>query len=176
MARTTKRTTSKNGNSIPRKKEAPPGTVRLPHGTFVANAVPDVFDQRDLEYRPRLQPLPPETEFRPEDHYVMSQEGSSCTGHAVAALINAVQFRQGDPTHVSPYMVYALARRYDEFPGEADDGSSLRGALKGWYYHGVLPDSDWPGLRMRTEPDIDSDDALSAKAAKRPLGAFYRVN
>ena len=175
MAPPTKRTGQK-GNGSSRENHARPGSVRLAHGSFVANAVPDVFDGRDLEYRPRLQPLPREIEFRPKDHYVMSQKGSSCTGHAVAAMINAVQFSQGDATHVSPYMLYALARRYDEFPGEADEGSSLRGALKGWYYHGVLPSGDWPNLAMDPEPDIDSDDAVSAKAAQRPLGAFYRVN
>ena len=43
-------------------------------------------------------------------------------------------------------MLYALARRYDEFEGEADAGSSLRGALKGWYNHGVLPERTWPEL------------------------------
>ena len=31
-----------------------------------------------------------------------------------------------------------MARRYDEFPGVAEDaGSSLRGALKGWFKHGA---------------------------------------
>ena len=109
--------------------------------------VPDVFDARDLEYRPRLQALPKEVE-RPKDRYVMTQDGNSCTGHAVAAMVNAILANQDDTTHVSPYMLYALARRYDEFEGEADVGSSLRGALKGWYYHGVLPESEWPVLDM----------------------------
>ena len=35
-------------------------------------------------------------------------------------------------------MLYGMARRYDELRGEAPDGgSSLRGALKGWFKHGV---------------------------------------
>ena len=38
-------------------KTVTPGTVELEHGSFEANAMPDVFDARDLEYRPRLQPL-----------------------------------------------------------------------------------------------------------------------
>jgi hypothetical protein len=68
-----------------------------------------------------------------------------------------------------------MARRYDEFAGEADEGSSLRGALKGWYYHGVLPESEWPQLDPKKAPDID-DPATAELAMRRPLGAFYRVN
>jgi hypothetical protein len=36
-------------------------------------------------------------------------------------------------------MLYSMARRYDEFAGQpgVDSGSSLRGAMKGWYKHGV---------------------------------------
>lgn len=145
---------------------------------FRANAAPDAFDARDLDYRPRLQPLPPRADVRPADKadcYVMTQEGSSCTGHAVAAMVNTVLARARRPMHVSPYMLYALARRYDEFAGEQDEGSSLRGALKGWYYHGILPESDWPVLDPAVEPDID-DPATAEAAMGEPLGAFYRVN
>ena len=49
----------------------------------------------------------------------------------MAAMVNAILASQSDDTHVSPYMLYALARRYDEFEGEADAGSSLRGRLEG---------------------------------------------
>ncbi len=158
-------------------KTASPGTVTVDGTTFAADAVPDVFDVRDLDYRPRLHPLPAVKDVRPEDRFVMSQVGSSCTGHAVAAMINAVLAEQHDPVHVSPYLLYRLARRYDEFEGEADAGSSLRGALKGWYYHGAVPDTDWPNdPEAASEPDIDNDPAFSALAARRPLGAFYRVN
>ena len=72
-----------------------------------------------------------------------------------------------EPVHVSPYMLYALARRYDEFEGEAESGSSLRGALKGWYYHGVLPDTAWPALDTCPEPDL-LDPEVMAQAARQP--------
>lgn len=157
-------------------KTVGPGKVELAHGSFTANAVPDVFDARDLEYRPRLQVLPTQLECRPADHHVTTQAGNSCTGHAVAAMANAVLAAQGDRTHVSPYMLYALARRYDDFQGDADVGSSLRGALKGWYYHGLLPESRWPELDTSPEPDLDNDPDVSVLARQRPLGAFYRVN
>ena len=157
-------------------KTTPPGRVELDHDTFEANVAPDVFDARDLEYRSRLQVLPREVDFRPPDKYVMTQEGSSCTGHAVAAMVNAVLASQKDNTHVSPYMLYALARRYDEYEGDGDAGSSLRGALKGWYYHGILPVDAWPKLEMKPMPDLDLDEDVARSALERPLGAFYRVS
>ena len=41
-------------------------------------------------------------------------------------------------------MLYKFARRYDEYEGENYDGSSCRGALKGWYHNGVYIESKWP--------------------------------
>jgi len=161
-------------------KTVPAGDVTVPAtgATFRANAMPDPFDARDLEYRPRLQPLPAQLDVRPKEktrYHVMTQQGDSCTGHAVAALINTVLAQQGRDIRVSPYMLYAMARRYDDISGEADQGSSLRGALKGWYYHGVLPESAWPDLDPAKAPDID-EPSTAELAMREPLGAFYRVN
>jgi hypothetical protein len=153
------------------------GSISVGGQTVQARALPDVFDDRDLAYHPMLRMLPQVVDGRVVgDRYVMTQKGQSCTGHAVAAMINAVLAKYDDPVHVSPYMLYALGRRYDEFPGSADAGSSLRGVLKGWYYHGVLPDNDWPKDAKGPGPDIDHDAQLAERALDRPLGAFYRVN
>jgi hypothetical protein len=157
-------------------KTQAPGTIEIPEvGTFVADAVPDPFDERDLEYRPRLEPLPDRLDQRPQK-YVMKQRGNSCTGHALAAVINTVLGRastNGQAPRVSPYMLYYLARRYDEYEGEADEGSSLRGALKGWFHHGVVLEQRWAHLRRPR--DIETD-RFVAEARERPLGTFYRVN
>ena len=164
------------------------GSIDIPGvGTFAANAVPDPFDARDLEYRPKLQALPPIVDQR-AGQVVLQQVGQSCTGHALAAVINTVLAHPAPPVdrarpissgrakpRVSPYMLYRLARRYDEFPGEADAGSSLRGAFKGWFHHGAALEGEWPRLDMATEPDLDDDHNLAAWR-ERPLGAFYRVN
>ena len=40
-------------------------------------------------------------------------------------------------------MLYRLARRYDDLSGEADVGSQLRAAFKGWLRHGVALDREW---------------------------------
>jgi pimeloyl-ACP methyl ester carboxylesterase len=170
-------------------KTAPPGQVNLPTGhTFIAGAVPDPFDARDLEYRSRLEPLPTVLDNRDalaKKLVVLEQQGNSCTGHAVATVINTVLSRgfqakikrnpKAEPVRASPYMLYRLARRYDEFQGEADTGSSLRAAFKGWFRHGVLEDKDWAALNMPTEPDLE-DPQIVDRCRERPLGAFYRVN
>ena len=159
-------------------KTVPPGSVAIPGvGEFVANAVPDPFDARDFEYRPRLQPLPASIDWRdaPGRRTVLHQQGSSCTGHAVATIVNTVLARAAGRhrgPQVSPHMLYYLARRYDEFPGEEDEGSSLRGAFKGWFHHGVALDAHWT---QDPTPDLD-DPAFIAKCEAYPLGAFYRVN
>ena len=172
------------------------GVIDVPGvGEFSVNALPDPFDARDLEYRPKLEPLPSIVDQRSgrASHRMLKQVGQSCTGHALAAVIETVLARPAPGTNgtngtsgarrpvarrgtrVSPYMLYRLARRYDEFPGEADAGSSLRGAFKGWFHHGVALSSQWPTLELEDEPDLDSEGNLTAWR-ERPLGAFYRVN
>src|SRR5262245_19365444 len=174
----------------PMAKTNVPATVTVGGKPFEANARPDVYGLRDLEYRPRLQPLAPAMDARPSkgQFEVLDQEGQSCTGHAIAAVINTVLAQQAATLHlpkpgaVSPYMLYRLARRYDEFPGDADVGSSLRGAFKGWLRHGVALASQWEELaRAEGEtvehamPDLDNP-AFVAACRQRPLGAYYRVN
>jgi hypothetical protein len=64
----------------------------------------------------------------------------ACTGYGLATVANYLQLRRRViPTRspVSPRMLYTMARRYDEWPGEDYEGSSARGAMKGWHKHGV---------------------------------------
>ena len=49
-------------------------------------------------------------------------------------------------------MLYEMAKRYDEWPGEDYDGSSARGAMKGWHKHGVCSDEHWRYKTRRTSP------------------------
>src|SRR5438552_9828994 len=159
-----------------------PSQLTVGRRTFTTDALPDPFDQNDLVYRPRLQLLP-EMLDRRAGVPLLDQKGQSCTGHAVAALIDTVLAKplsktpeHGAPnrttTDVSPYMLYAMARRYDEFPGTADVGSSLRGAFKGWYHHGVCTANLWTDSR----PGDLTDRHFVAKCFEIPLGAYYRVN
>ncbi len=99
----------------------------------------------------------------------------SCTGFGLATVAHYLLRThrvESDATEVSPFMLYDLARRYDEWPGEAYDGSSCRGAMKGWNKHGVCAVKTWP----RSRPGAPLDHASVEDAARRPLGAYFRVN
>jgi hypothetical protein len=70
-------------------------------------------------------------------------------------------------------MIYEMARRYDEWPGEAYSGSSARGAMKGWERHGVCTRQRWPdelhGPHNFTQERAD-------EGTRTPGGAYYRVD
>lgn len=154
-------------------KSVLPNQFDIAGRSFTTNAVPDPFDERDFQYRPRLEPLKPRIAPPPRSaRHVMTQEGNSCTGHALASAINAALAKAGSGrsrSRVSPRMLYHFALRYDEFPGERDEGSSLRAALRGWFYHGVCLETKWP-------PGDVNEPEFVRHCRERPCGAFYRVN
>jgi hypothetical protein len=103
---------------------------------------------------------------------------SACTGFALASVVNFLLREHRDPKSrpISPFMLYSMARRYDEFPGAtADTGSSLRGAMKGWYRHGACLFDLWKTLDMPPPVARPARDWW-LDAAQRPLGAYYRVD
>lgn len=151
-------------------------------------AVPDTVDFRDAMFTPTLVEVPVE---RPLELYLdtmneglkildQGQEGA-CTGFALAAIANYLlwtgqRFRgERDPDRTSPWMLYRMAQRYDEWPGEGYSGSSARGAMKAWHKHGVCSDEHWC-----QGDDSDQNPQLWPRrwqdAVRRPLGAYYRVN
>jgi hypothetical protein len=161
------------------------------------DARPDRLDLRDLVYRSPLRSLPARW---PQDAdlklllpaYVKAgrilnqgNEGA-CTGFGLACVTNYLYWLRHleapargrkPPVTVSPRMFYELAKLYDEWPGQDYDGSSCRGALKGWHKHGVCSSTLWPyplsadgaGIFERPAPGWDED------ATGRPLGVYYRV-
>lgn len=145
------------------------------------DARPDTLDFRDRMYVPTLIEVP---ETIPLSSYtrlglpVLDQgtEGA-CTGFGLAAVANYLLWtRRVRPRKqgVSARMLYTMARRYDEWPGEKYEGSSARGAVKGWHKHGVCGERLWPyrGLKQ----DAGLTDARAKEASARSLGAYYRVN
>lgn len=145
----------------------------LPKSKMPLSAIPDPIDFRDLMYLPTLVQVPRENPV--ELHLsrkipVLDQKKEgSCTGFALATVIHTlVQLRDNTlPHQASPHMLYEMAKRYDEWPGEKYEGSSARGAIKGWHKHGVCRETLWKGTLTG---DV-SRDALSLT-----LGAYYRVN
>jgi hypothetical protein len=100
------------------------------------------------------------------------QEGA-CTGFALAAVINFLLRRRNITNrYVSPRMLYEMARRYDQWPGENYEGSSARGAMIGWVRHGVCSRSSWSDDAHGAEHLTQS---IANEAIRTPGGAFYRV-
>jgi hypothetical protein len=139
---------------------------------------PDALDFRDLPFRPNIGVTPKQRLFPSLNLEVKNQgDTSACTGFALSLVVEYLLRRaQRENSTVSPYMLYSMARRYDEFPGSKDEGSSLRGALKGWFKHGACADSLWQTrVDMPPVPDNPKKDWW-LDAVRRPLGAYYRIN
>ncbi|GAA5482468.1 C1 family peptidase [Haloferula sargassicola] len=104
------------------------------------------------------------------------QEGA-CTGFGLAAVANyllATRRDSPDPTPVSTRMLYEMAKRNDEWAGEDYEGSSARGAMKGWHKFGVCSEDLWPYKFGKSDPNPNHPRLDDAR--KRPLGAYFRVN
>lgn len=158
---------------MPKRKTSTPPAALIPR----RNVVPDALDLRDRPYQPSIAVSPALT-LRPQVilPVLNQQDSSACTGFALASVVHHLQRRREPKAPpVSPWMIYSMARRYDEFPGAADDtGSSLRGAMKGWYRHGVCREALWQSIAMPPAAKRAGDDWW-LDAARRPLGAYYRV-
>lgn len=141
--------------------------------TRVRDTLRDSADFRDRIYRPALVQLAEKITPDPERIVVLDQgtEGA-CTGFGLAAAINYLNRGRGKDELVSPRMLYNMAKRHDRWPGEAYDGSSARGAMKGWHKNGVCPNKTWPYNPER--PGYFTRRRQLA-ALEYPLGAYYRV-
>lgn len=146
----------------------------------------DTLDFRDKMYLPTLIEVPSERtlkQYREHRIPILNQgyEGA-CTGYGLATVVNYLLTTRkvgSDCSAVSPRMLYELAKRYDEWPGENYPGSSARGAMKGWHKHGVCSEEMWPSVPSKENKGqllAGLNDARTADALRRPLGAYYRVN
>lgn len=161
------------------------------HAASTARRTATKKDPADLRDRPYLPPplslpdeYPPNTDLaRHFTAYIKAglildqgQEGA-CTGFGLSCVVNYLRWRkQGLPVKiesVSPRMFYNFARRYDEYEGEDYDGSSCRGALKGWFHHGVCLESDWPYHSANLTPPHYG---YAQRAAATTLGVYYRID
>jgi hypothetical protein len=153
------------------------------------DARPDTVDFRDQIFVATLVEVPSERPLaaykreykRATGHEVpilnQGEEGA-CTGFGLAALCNYLLGTRAIGARaeaVSPRMLYEMAKRYDEWQGDDYDGSSARGAMKGWHRHGVCSETIWP-YKLDGSTRKDVDDATAKDASKRPLGAYFRVN
>ena len=165
----------------------PDNVVEIDGRPLKLDARPDRLDLRDLPYRPAVRPLPPR--FPDEAGFAATLRGfvaaglildqgedGACTGFGLAAVINYLLWQRSgreEAARVSTRMLYHLARFYDEWPGEAYEGSSCRGALKGWHKHGACTDTLWPYDPKRF---MAPDPGWEFDAVTRPLGVYYRID
>jgi hypothetical protein len=158
--------------------ESRSGATTTPERTL--DARPDTLDFRDLMFVPTLVEVPTYIDvnlFRARQTPILDQgKEGACTGFGLATVANYLLRKrevEPDPVSVSPRMLYEMARRYDEFPGEEYSGSTARGAMKGWHNHGVSSEERWP---YRTDDPGVLDHERTVDAIRRPLGAYFRVN
>ena len=146
----------------------------------------DPADLRDRHYQPPpvslLDAFPTDDEIR---HFLPGYTGAklildqgregACTGFGLACVINYLRWRKASARppmeSVSPRMLYHFARRHDEYAGDDYDGSSCRGALKGWFRNGVCLEQDWPYGDTHGQPHY----GYVQRAAQHTLGVYYRA-
>lgn len=196
----------------------PKREISVAGATHTLDVRPDRLDLRDRPYLPPALSLP--SQWPTNDQvarlfpvYVSAglildqgREGA-CTGFGLASVVNYLlwirslpEIENGTKTNaiksVSPYMFYDLARFYDEWPGQDYEGSSCRGAMKGWHKHGVCENQFWTQSIYPSTAFNASQKAAKAKAkakptrvksyipfedwqlnaTKRPVGIYYRID
>lgn len=151
------------------------------------DVVADSADLRDRSYIPPPRSLP---QVFPDDADInrflgaysraklildQGQEGA-CAGFGLACVVNYLRWRAAAMpetfARISSRMLYHFARRFDEYEGENYEGSSCRGALKGWYYNGVCHEAKWD-----YQPGIDNLPVAGwdEEAVECTLGVYYRI-
>jgi hypothetical protein len=136
----------------------------------ILNVRADTPDIRDRYYEPALVQLASQIDRRGGSVMDQGNEGA-CTGFALAAAINLLNMKRGQSFDASPRMLYEMAQRHDEWPGEDYEGASCRGAIRGWSNMGVCSDDDWKFTDEHKELTIKR--AMAAR--ENPLGAYYRL-
>jgi hypothetical protein len=146
-------------------------------GQYQLTARTDAPDFRDFTYHPSLARLKPRIAAPPDLNIRDQGPEGACTGFGLAAVIDRLargsgRKIKGQNLTVSALMLYEMARRYDEWGGEDYQGSSCRGAIKGWYNMGVCQEALYPH-------DRSINQGFTVQAAKdarnNAVGAYYRL-
>lgn len=147
------------------------------------NVRPDPIDHRDLWYEPSLVEVPSFNAGQITKHrfFGVRQQGNegSCTGQALAAVVDLQNFKRfiagaDVPKRVSARMAYENARLYDDYPDDGLEGSSLRGAIKGFYHRGLCDSSTAP-YRAHDFRNFEYNKEIKIDAQRVALGAYFRL-
>lgn len=143
------------------------------------NTAPDLPDIRDRMYEPALLPLKPaivpELSDSGEIAQILDQgQEGACVGFSIAAAINRLRLnREPKAPLVSERMLYTMAQKFDEWPGEDYSGSSIRGGIRGFWHNGVCLADSWPYDSSDPQGDLTADRSWQARDIA--LGAYYRL-
>jgi Papain family cysteine protease len=142
------------------------------------NVFPDMPDMRDRYYEPTLQVLQPR--LHPPLGVPVRDQGieGACTGFGLATVIDVLNASRARlfpklPAQVSSRMLYEMARLHDEWPGINYEGSSVRGAIKGFYHNGVCSEACAPYVPGPAKWTLTIEAAKEARGMR--LGAYYRL-
>ena len=136
----------------------------------VLNVRSDPIDIRDRMYEPALINLKDKVDHRAGTYILDQGKEGACTGFGLAAVIN--QLNKNRRLKVSARMLYEMAKKHDEWPGEDYTGSSCRGAIKGWKNMGVCTEKQWPYV-INNHGELTVERAIAARS--NTLGAYYRL-
>lgn len=151
-------------------------TVDDPTQAPFSGVVPDRPDFRDYIYSVGLAPMPDRLDPPRDPQRLIRDQGYSraCTGFALAAAIDqqlAQLGRRSGP--VSARMLYEMAQMHDEWIDRPDGGSSLRGAIKGFYQNGVCAEASAPWRFGEQQWFLTRDRTREARHVT--LGAYFRI-
>lgn len=182
-----KRTTTKGKSKTSKTKPAADPATTLDNapdlGGRILNVQRDVADLRDRVYEPALLDLaltltPPPPAISPIRDQM--SEGACC-GFALASAVDLMNRQRhlrldesADVPISSPRMLYEMAKVHDEWPGEDYEGTSIRGALKGFYHNGVCSEDLAPYKDGEGNWFLKIDQAKDAR--RLGLGAYYRLS
>ncbi len=146
-------------------------------GQFKLTARSDAPDFRDFIYEPALIALKPKLPVPAQLNIRHQGDKPACTGFGLAAVIDRLMVvakyqTASRQSGVSSLMLYEMALRYDEWAGEDDEGSSCRGAIKGWYNMGVCREELYP---YSTGPKPKWSVAAAKDARNNTIGAYFRM-
>lgn len=166
-----KETRKRHSASAKKFKQGELRAAKQPRMLTVRADPPDIrdryYDAPLIQLRAKIDP--------PKNLRILDQgQEGACTGFGLAATIHLLLERGGRPrTWVSTRMLYEMARRHDEWPGEDYEGSSLRGALRAWSSMGVCTEASWPYDPKNVDAEVTI--ARAKEAREITLGAYFRL-
>lgn len=157
-----------------------PGTVTAAGEERRLFVSPDVVDLRDRYYTPALMALPQKKLPKADELQILDQgRSSACTGFALASVIDRQcrdLFNGSGHGRVSPRMLFQMARLHDDLPDADHAGSTLRGALKGFFHNGVVPETFAPFNAATNAAPFALTMEMAERAREISLGAYFRLN